>query len=218
MKSLLTFFVLVISVSLSLEAQTIIGFGGNINTSTSTSSDQSIMKPISLGVNLYPRIGYLFNNKFSVGVGYGWGNSQTTYEKTAYTSQTIYKSNNWFISPFLRLYFAGNKKVSLIFDFSARYGGSTSSTKVGNNSAQNRKSYLLEGFYIEPALAYNVSDKFSLEMSIGNFRYSTTKEKTSEVTTSGYYYSLGLESITGRLIFKLGGKKAPKQTTLDKYN
>jgi hypothetical protein len=218
MKSLLTFFVVFFFATICSEAQTIFGFGGGVNISTSTSSDQSILKPVTLGMNVSPRLGYLINNKFAFGIGYGSGINQTTYEKTPNTSQTVYKTNNWYICPFVRFYFAGNRKVSFILDNSMRYGGSTSRTKVGNNDAQITKDYLVKGFYIEPVISYNVGEKFSVEMSIGNFRYTTSKEKTSEVTTSGYYYSLGLESLTGRLIFKLGGKKAPKETTLDKYN
>jgi hypothetical protein len=218
MKSLVVLFIVATFTTIGLKAQIIIGGGVNVNAYSSKSSDQSILKAVTLGINLYPRLGYLINNKFAFGVGYGWGTVHTTYEKTAYTEQTIYITNNWFISPFIRFYFAGTRKVSFILDCSMRYGGSISSTKVGDNDAQNTKNYLLNGFYIEPAVSYNFTKKFSIEMSIGNFRYTTAKEKTSEVTTSGYYYSLGLESITGRLIFKLGGKKTPKQTTLEKYN
>jgi hypothetical protein len=217
LKYLLTIFIATL-ITVSSEAQTFLGFGGSANTSTSSSSDQSIIKPVNLGINLSPRLGYLFNNKIALGIGYSWGTNQTKYEKTSYTTQTIYKTNNWYVCPFLRLYFAGNKKVSFILDNSYRYGKSISSTKVGNSDAQTTKEYLVKGYYLEPLISYNFSQKFALEMSIGNFRYNTSTEKTSEVTTSGYYYSFGLDNITGRLIFKMGGKKSPKESTLDKYN
>jgi hypothetical protein len=218
MKSIVTLFIVATFATIGLKAQIIIGGGVGVNTSSSKSSDQSLLKPVTLGINFYPRVGYLISNKFAFGVVYGWGTVQTTYEKTTYTEQTIYKTNNWFITPFIRFYFAGTRKVSFILDNSFRYGGNISSTKVGDNDAKNTKNNLVKGFYIEPVISYNISEKFSVEMSIGNFRYTTSKEKTSLVKTSGYYYSLSLENISGRLIFKFGNKKAEKQSTLDKYN
>jgi hypothetical protein len=217
MKSFLLFVTVATFATVGLKAQTIIGCGFNFNWSRTETSDQTIYSPVTVGGNLYPKLGYLIKDIVAVGIGGGGGISQTTYAETDYNDLTVYKRENWFVSPFIRLYSSGNDKLRFILDCSMRYGGNKTATYVAENHTDADKSYKLIGYYLEPALSYNISDNFSIEMSIGNLRYTSTTDNTTGVISSGYYVSMGLETITGRLMWSFGNKKSEQNESLDKF-
>ncbi len=217
MKLFIVFIVVAAFATVGLKAQPIMGCGFNFNWSSTEISDQPIHNPVTIGGNLYPKLGYLFKDIIAVGIGGGGGISQTTYAETDYTDLTVYKRESWFVSPFIRFYSSDNDKIRFILDCSMRYGGNSTATYVAENHTDADKSYKLQGYYLEPALSYTFSDNFSIEMSIGNLRYTSTTDNTTGVTSSGYYVSMGLETITGRLMWKLGNKKTQQNETLDKF-
>ena len=79
------------------------------------------------------------------------------------------------------------------------------------------KSYKVTGYYLEPAISYEVNDYLSVEMSIGNLRYTSTTNNTTGVISSGFFASMGLETITGRLMYKFGQTKERPNISPDKF-
>ena len=200
-----------------LNAQPICSLGLNLNWSKTETSDQPIFNPVTVGGGLFPRAGYLIKDFVAVGIGGGYNISNTTYLETDYTELMVYKKNNWFVSPFIRLYFSDSKRFRFLVDFSMRYGESSSARYVNDSHTEADKIFRNIGYYIEPAFSYEVNDHMDVEMSIGNLRYVSATDNATGVESSGYYASMGLETITGRLMFKLGNKRTRRNESLDKF-
>jgi len=218
MKSLFAFLFVVTIATTGLKAQALIGLGGGVYFSSRTSSDKSVKVPLVTGINFSPKVGAFINDKLALGVGFEWGKTQYKYAKTDYAEQSITKIKSWSVAPFVRYYFADVHKFSFLLEGSISYGGSKTTNKVGDTDETDVKKYSLSGVYLEPAFSYSINDRVSLEMTAGNIRYSISEEQTSKVKTSGFYLDLGFDTITGRLIFKLGNNSTSQKSNLDKFN
>jgi hypothetical protein len=217
MKSFMLFVMVAVFATVGLKAQPIFSFGLNLNWSKTETSDQPIYNPVTVGGSLYPKAGYLIKNVIAVGIGGGVGISQTTYEETDYSDLTVYKRDNWFVSPFIRFYFSDSDKLRFLIDCSWRYGESKTAILVNDNQTDPAKTYKNTGYYLEPAISYEVNDHLSVEMSIGNLRYTSTTNNTTGVISSGFFASMGLETITGRLMYNFGQTKERPNVSPDKF-
>jgi hypothetical protein len=218
MKSLYAFLFVALIATSGLKAQALIGLGGGVYFSSRTSSDKSVKVPLVTGINFSPKVGAFIIDKLALGVGFEWGKTQYKYAKTDYAEQSITKVKSWSVAPFVRYYFADVNKFSFLLEGSISYGGSKTTTKVGDNDETDGKKYSLSGVYLVPAFSYNINNRVSLEMTMGNIRYSTSEDQTTEVKTSGFYLDLGFDNIIGRLIFKVGNNSKSQKTNLDKFN
>jgi len=217
MKSFMLLIMVAVASTAGLKAQSIFSFGLNLNFSQTKTSDPPFYNPFTAGVGVYPKFGYLFKDIIAVGIGGGGNLSSTTNEETDNSDVTVFKRQNWFVSPFVRFYFSDSDKLRFLIDCSMRYGENKTSTFVAGDKTEADKTYKLTGYYLEPALSYKVSDYLSVEMSFGNLRYTSTTDNSTGVTSSGFYASMGLETITGRLMYIFGNKKEKKNETLDKF-
>jgi hypothetical protein len=217
MKSIMLFVLVAVLATIGLKAQPIFNFGLNLNWAKTETSNQPLYNPVTVGAALYPRVGYLITDIIAVGVGGGSSISQTTYLETDITDLTVYKRNTWFVSPFVRFYFSDSNKLRFLIDCSMRYGKSKTATFINDSHTEPDKTYKNTGYYLEPAVSYEVNDHLSIEMSIGNLRYTSTTDNTTGVTSSGYYASMGLETITGRMMYTFGNKRTRKNESLDKF-
>ena len=77
MKSFMLFVMIAVFATVGLKAQPIFSFGLNLNWSNTETSDLPDYSAMTVGVGIYPKIGYLFNDIIAVGIG-GGGSLQTT--------------------------------------------------------------------------------------------------------------------------------------------
>ena len=216
MKSFMLFVMVAVAATVGLKGQSLFSFGLNLNWSRTETSDLPDYSAMTAGGGIYPKIGYLFNDVIAVGIG-GGGSLQSTSTESDNSDIIIFKRENWFVSPFIRFYFSDSNKLRFLIDCSMRYGENKTATTVDGDKIEADKTYKVTGYYLEPALSYKVSDYLSVEMSIGNLRYTSTTDNTTGAKSSGFYASMGLETITGRLMYIFGNKKDKKNETLDKF-
>lgn len=217
MKSLLIFVMVAVVATAEMKAQPLFSLGLNLNWSQTESSDHPAIRPVTVGGGLFPRVGYQITDLIAVGVGGGESMSNTTYPETDFTDLIVYKRNIWFVSPFIRFYFSDSNKFRFMVDCSMRYGESKTAKFVNDNHTEADKINKNIGYYLEPALSYEVNDHLAVEMSICNLRYTSTTDNATGVISSGYYASMGLETITGRLMYKFGNNRTRKNESLDKF-
>jgi len=217
MKVSLMFLIVALSATVALEAQPLFSLGLNLNWSKTETSDNTIYKPVTTGWNIYPRIGYMFKDVVALGITGGTGISKTTNLETDYSDLLVIKRNNWFVGPFVRLCTPDNGKVRFMIDCSMRYGKSSSVTLTDDNQLDPAQGYKLTGYYLEPAVSYEINGHTFLEVSIGNLRYTSTTDNATGTTSSGFYASLGLASISGRLMYTFGSSQTKHDEAQNKF-
>jgi len=217
MKAVLSLLVVAFYATVAVEAQPLFSFGLNYNWSNTKTSDNELFNPITHGGNLYPRIGFLFKDVIAVGVTGGAGISRTTNEETDYTAYLETNRKNWFIGPFVRFCTPDEGKLRFLLDCSMRIGETKVVTLTNGSQIDADQMTRYTGYYLEPGISYKVNNRTSIEMSIGNLRYTSTTDKNTGTISSGYYASLGLASITGRLMYTFGDKKTRDEEAYNKF-
>ena len=210
-KILLISLLLVASIVTKVSAQLFVGGSLNLNTSKEkysfNSTTQDGQKTFSIG--FMPKVGYIINNKLAFGVGFGLSSSKTTTPKEISTSgeEEIDKSFDWAFSPFARYYFARSGNFSLFGEADLALGGGNSKSSIGGTTDEGPKSItVLIG--VSPAVSYDLSNKFTIEASMGGINYNVTTSKQTigedkeKYTTSGFNFTVGLNNLTFGGIFK----------------
>ena len=181
----------------SLSAQFFVGGNFGLNTSGGSTDNGTIKtdKPSTISFNFSPRVGEFLYEKLAAGVALNFSLSRT---KTPGATETIDKSSTIGLSPFLRYYAIKLDKFSVFGQGNIGFSYSRSTTKVGGtltNGPITTNLYL----NVVPGLAYDLSDKFSLETSINvlNFGYyqTTSKNGSAKDKTSSFGMGAGLDNI-----------------------
>lgn len=189
--------VLFSSLYVSLNAQVFVGGNFGLHTSGGSTDNGTITtdKPSSCNFNFSPRMGKFLYEKLAAGIALNLSYSRT---KTPGIVETIDKSSTYGLSPFLRYYPIRLNKFSLFCQGNVGFSYTMPTTKVGGTLTDGPKTTNLY-FNIVPGLAYDLSDKISLETSINvlNFGYyhSTTKNGTDKNKTSDFGMGAGLDNI-----------------------
>ena len=137
--------------------------------------------------NFSPKVGYQYNDNWTIGVESSINNSKTT------STMGDNKSNGFSVGSFIRY----SKPINEIFSFYSDLGigyhnADQSYTTGGFNSSTNTNK--ADGFYVgvTPALFLNIKKGFGLNFNIGGLGYNTLKNTTSNGSDSkNFNFSLG---------------------------
>lgn len=208
MKSYRVFLIILFSlICISVNAQVFVGgnFGFNTTNNKYLDGATTIQKGSNYNFYLSPIVGKFLSEKFAVGVALDLSLSGN---KTGVNTETITKSSSVGVSPFLRYYAIKWNKLSLFGQGNIGVELSNSSVKTGgvtNDGPKDTRLYLS----IYPGLAYDITDKLSLQTSLNilsfGYNYITSKEGTSKINSSSFNVGAGLGSIISVGAITIGG-------------
>lgn len=181
----------------SLNAQVFVGGNFSLNTSGGSTTNGTVKtdKISTFGFNLSPKAGMFLSEKLAAGAALDISFSNT---KTPGIPETTSKSSTIGISPFLRYYAIKMNKFSVFGQGTIGLSFSNSSTKAGTATTDGPK---ITRLYLNlfPGLAYDLSDKLSLETYLNFFSFGynniTSKNGTSKDKTSSFGIGAGLDNI-----------------------
>lgn len=172
--------------------------------------------------NIVPTVGYFVNTNLAVGLGVGYRNGKTTFEKsetntsgttvTTLDAKTKDINNAIVVEPFVRkywtlsdkLYFFGQLSVPMEFGSGKDKveGSTTVTTPSGttttsvSTSTDKAKSTSI-GVSIKPGLDYFLNKNWTIEATIGEFGYNNKKYNTDGAkSVDNYNFGVNLSTVT----------------------
>jgi len=160
-----------------------------------------------------PTAGYFVGTNLAVGLGVGYKNDKTTATTTATLGNTtvvterIGTQSAFVVAPFVRKYWTladklyifgqlevpmefGNEKVEL--NSTTNAGGTTTTS-----SNSTKANYTSIGVNIKPGLDYFLNKNWSIEATIGEFGYNTSKfDVDGAKSVNNYKFGLNLSAVT----------------------
>lgn len=142
---------------------------------------------------IVPTVGYFVNTNLAVGLGVGYTNSNEKFEGDNYTTKDIHEAI--VVEPFVRkywtlgekLYFFGQLSVPMQF-------GNYKYEETGEETTKDK--YNSFGVSVKPGLDYFLNKNWSIEATIGNFGYQTTKfDHEGAKSTDNFNFGLNLKEI-----------------------
>lgn len=202
------------TIAAAANAQVYVGgsLGVNYNTSNRVKSPAaeafgsgSTTKTTNTTLTFTPTIGYLINDKWSVGLDLNLEWKKNTDDRLpggAVTSDT--QSRNvlgWDVRPFVRYTIFKIKKFGIDAKLAGGVGGSRETILAGKSDDASVINYLNYGVLLSPVLTFDINEHFSLESSLGiasigweGFKY--TAENYSYDSQTENYFTFGLSNKT----------------------
>ncbi|PKF75897.1 outer membrane beta-barrel protein [Chryseobacterium sp. PMSZPI] len=159
---------------------------------------------------ILPTVGYFVDTNLAVGLGVGYKNVVTKFEYENVGISNILEikdtDNAFVVAPFVRkywtlsdkLYIFGQLQVPLEFGqekFDVRTAGNMGDPIL--NPEARKKNYTSIGVNVKPGLDYFLSKNWSIEATIGEFGYNTSKVNVDEAKrVNDYKFGLNLSSVT----------------------
>ena len=164
--------------------------GGSQNDGTTTTDKTS-----NFNFGLSPKVGIFLSEKVAAGVAFDFEYSRS---KIPGNTEIISKSSTFGFTPFLRYYAVKVNKFSIFGQGNIGMSFSNSNSKIGgisNDGPKITRVYLS----IYPGLAYDLSDKLSLETSLNflslSYNNVTSKNGSDTDKTSTFNFGTGLDNI-----------------------
>ena len=155
--------------AVAASAQVYIGGSLGVNTGKDKHVDaDGVDSPTETNFNITPEIGYYFDDKWSVGLGIGYGFSSVEDES---------KTNSFNIDPYVRYNFVKWNSVSLFVQGGLGYSWS----KITPDDDDDPE-YTTDKFYIgfKPGVRVDLTDKLAFVATVGNLGWETGKENAKE--------------------------------------
>lgn len=158
---------------------------GNVGYSSQNSSSSG-GSPDYKSFNFSPKVGYQYNDNWTVGIESAIANSQQTFMSGEY------KSNNFSVGGFVRYM----KPIAGIFSAYADLGtGYQNSEQTQYNGGFNPSTSAMKGsgFYVgvTPALFLNINKGFGLNFNLGSIGYNTLNYSNEVNDTQYFNFSFG---------------------------
>jgi len=188
---------LLVLVCNGLNAQFFIGGRVGISASGSKTGDgsETTQGPSTFSFNVMPSIGKFLSDNVALGCALSYSFSQS---KTHGLTETVSKSNNAGITPFLRYYPVKVSKFSVFGQANVGVTFGSSSTEVGTQTSNGPKNTDF-GISISPGLAYDITDKIALETTLGflsaSYTYSNSKSGSDKSSSSSFNFGAGTANI-----------------------
>ncbi|MDQ0781970.1 outer membrane beta-barrel protein [Chryseobacterium sp. W4I1] len=155
-----------------------------------------------------PTVGYFVGTNLAVGLGVGYKSDKTT--ETTNNSLIVSEVKNtesaFVVAPFVRkywtiadkLYIFGQLEVPMEFGQVKEEG--TSTTTIGGTtttaSTSTKANYTSIGVNVKPGLDYFLNKNWSIEATIGEFGYNTSKFDTDGAkSVNNYKFGLNLSAV-----------------------
>ncbi len=154
--------------------------GSTVNSAAGTSVETKA--PTEMGINVYPSIGYILGNGFTVGTKIGARYSKT-WQNDA--NNTEVGKTTLLLSPYVKYNVVNfnNFTVALRADVPVSYGMGSTSTKVSDKIVTKDDPNVLGlGVWITPELGYSLTEHFRLYTSLNFLSLGYGFTRTDEVT------------------------------------
>jgi outer membrane protein len=193
-------------ICISVDAQVFVGgnFGFNTTNNKTIAGAATTQNSSNFSFALSPYVGKFLSEKLAIGVELDLSLSGS---KTGVYVETTTKSSSIGISPFLRYYVIRWNKLSLFGQGNIGVELSNSSIKTGadtNDGPKNTRLYLS----IYPGLAYDITDKLSLQTSLNilslGYNNNNSKDGTSKTNSSSFNVGAGLGNIVSLNAITIG--------------
>ncbi|REC50061.1 outer membrane beta-barrel protein [Chryseobacterium pennipullorum] len=156
-----------------------------------------------------PTVGYFVNTNLAVGLGVGYQNDNTKQTTTSPLGTIDSKEtvSGFVVAPFVRkywtladkLYIFGQLEVPMVFGqnkdeetATTTVAGSTTTT-----SSSTKNNFTSIGVNIKPGLDYFLNKNWSIEATIGEFGYNTSKvDVDGAERVNNYKFGLNLSAVT----------------------
>ena len=162
---------------------------------------------------ILPTAGYFVGTNLAVGLGVGYASDKiTTTQTTPFpTGSVVAESKNTqsavVVAPFVRkywtladkLYIFGQLEVPMEFGNIKQEGSTitTAGNTVTTTSSSTKNNYTSVGVNIKPGLDYFLNKNWSIEATIGEFGYNTSKlDVDGAKSVDNYNFGLNLSSVT----------------------
>lgn len=122
-----------------------------------------------------PTVGYFVAPNLAVGLGVGYASNidKTTYEN-GYDKETM---SAFVVEPFVRKYWTLGEKLYIFGQLSVpmEFGTEKYEENEDNTTVSNKVNYNAFGVSIKPGLDYFLNKNWTIEATIGEFGYNTSK-------------------------------------------
>jgi opacity protein-like surface antigen len=189
------FFVLFMATGLN--AQVFVGgnFGINLSGGKHDNGTTVTDRPSNLGINLSPRIGTFLSEKVAAGISLSLGYSR---HEDNIDGENIGTTSTFGVSPFMRYYAIQAGKFSVFGQGSLGFYYSSEKSKIAGTTNEGPKSTQLSLDFF-PGVAYDLTEKISLETSISllnmGLTLQTTKEGNNKTTGTNFNLGGGLNNL-----------------------
>jgi Outer membrane protein beta-barrel domain len=158
---------------------------GNVGYYSAKSDDLGIQSTES-NFNFSPKVGYQYNDNWTVGVESSIANSKSTY------SVGEYKSNRFSVGSFVRYLKPIGGIFSVYADLGAGYQN-VERTQYNGGSTPFIFESKANGFYVgvTPALFLNINKGFALNFNLGSIGYSNLNYKNPANDIRSFNFSFG---------------------------
>ena len=198
MKKIIIACVVLMACGFGAQAQYFVGgqFGFNTLGGSEKSGNVTIDKPKTTSFTFSPKAGKFLSEKFAVGLALNL-NSQST-KITAGGNTRTDKTTAFGIVPFARYYFLQMNKFGIFAE--GEIGLTFSKSESPSVAPDEELKATTFRINIAPVMYYNLSEKFSIEASIGlfNFGYNTKTEKdqdNNKEVTNSFGFGAGLDGL-----------------------
>ena len=159
---------------------------------------------------ILPTVGYFVNTNLAVGLGLGYqnANTKTTEDKAGNTVLKTKDTESAFVvAPFVRkywtlsdkLYIFGQLEVPMAFGQTKYEETATTTTGAGTSvvSSSDKYNKTSIGVNIKPGLDYFLNKIWTIEATIGEFGYNTSKvDVDGAKRVNNYDFGLNLKAVT----------------------
>lgn len=173
----------------------------DIKSGSITSDDGS-----ALVFQIVPKVGYYLNEDFAIGVSsgiiksivytpeYGWGYPEQEKVETL---------SIWAYSVFARYNLVRYERFSLLLNSELGGGKITSKTKIGSTTTEDNPTSIF-AFAVMPILSFDITERFSLEMSSDFLRLGFTSYTETDLDDKDYNkttnnFGLGVNAFNNQL-------------------
>ena len=122
-----------------------------------------------------PTVGYFVAPNLAVGLGVGYASTtdKTTFEG-GYDKETL---SAFVVEPFVRKYWTLGDKLYFFGQLSVpmEFGNEKGEEKVGSTTVSDKVKYNSFGVSVKPGLDYFLNKNWTIEATIGEFGYNTSK-------------------------------------------
>lgn len=165
---------------------------GNVSFWSNKDSNQG-SESTNKNFNFSPKVGYQFNDNWTVGAETGFSSSKNEYifsENVPNNQERITK--NFSAGAFVRYSKSLSQTFLLFADLGAGYKNSKE-TYTYLLYPQNNSKNTFDGFYASfaPGLFLNIKNNFGLNFGIGGLTYSNTKSDQNNASNSNFYFNFG---------------------------